>query len=93
MDHIKLKAQERGKKVITVLLSEIFPHKLALMSDVGAWVQVACPRLDLFFLMILNEMNWVKSSKYLPIRAQADTFSLIYSYWNYLLLSCFLKKY
>ena len=49
MDHIKLKAQERGKKVITVLLSEIFPHKLALMSDVGAWVQVACPRLDLFF--------------------------------------------
>lgn len=47
MDHIKLKAQERGKKVITVLLSEIFPHKLALMSDVGAWVQVACPRLSI----------------------------------------------
>ena len=33
-----------GKRVVTLLLSEIFPHKLALMSEVGAWVQTACPR-------------------------------------------------
>ena len=33
-----------GKRVVTLLLSEIFPHKLALMPEVGAWVQTACPR-------------------------------------------------
>ena len=44
LEHIKSKAEEAGKTVITVLLSEIFPQKLALMSSVGAWVQVACPR-------------------------------------------------
>jgi len=47
LKHIQQKAEDRGKKVITVLLSEIFPHKLSLMSDVGAWVQVACPRLSI----------------------------------------------
>jgi len=36
-----------GKRVVTLLLSEIFPHKLALMSEVGAWVQTACPRLSI----------------------------------------------
>lgn len=32
---------------MVVLLSEIFPAKLALMDDVDAWVQVACPRLSI----------------------------------------------
>ncbi|KAI9869501.1 MAG: Diphthamide biosynthesis protein 1 [Trichoglossum hirsutum] len=33
---------------VTILLSEIFPGKLAQMSeDVEAWVQVACPRLSI----------------------------------------------
>ena len=41
----KLKAKNRT--VTTVLLSEIFPQKLALMKDVGAWVQIACPRLSI----------------------------------------------
>jgi hypothetical protein len=30
--------------VVTLLLSEIFPGKLSLMPDIGAWVQIACPR-------------------------------------------------
>lgn len=30
-----------------VALSEIFPGKLALMGEVEAWVQVACPRLSI----------------------------------------------
>jgi 2-(3-amino-3-carboxypropyl)histidine synthase len=30
-----------------LLLSEIFPGKLAMMSDVEAWVQIACPRLSI----------------------------------------------
>ncbi|KAI9824590.1 MAG: Diphthamide biosynthesis protein 1 [Thelocarpon impressellum] len=37
----------RGIPYITLLLSEIFPDKLALMPDVHAWVQVACPRLSI----------------------------------------------
>jgi 2-(3-amino-3-carboxypropyl)histidine synthase len=32
---------------VTVLLSEIFPEKLMLFSDVDAWVQIACPRLSI----------------------------------------------
>lgn len=36
-----------GIQVIQLALSEIFPGKLALMDDVGAWVQVACPRLSI----------------------------------------------
>jgi len=45
--HLKEKVEKAGKKVVTVLLSEIFPQKLALMSEVGAWVQIACPRLSI----------------------------------------------
>lgn len=32
---------------VCVLLSEIFPSKLALFTDVDAWIQVACPRLSI----------------------------------------------
>ena len=28
-------------------MSEIFPGKLAMMGDVEAWVQIACPRLSI----------------------------------------------
>ena len=38
---------ERGVPFITILLSEIFPGKLALMDEVQCWVQVACPRLSI----------------------------------------------
>ena len=36
-----------GRDHVTVLLSEIFPHKLSQFRDVDAWVQVACPRLSI----------------------------------------------
>ncbi|KAI9820727.1 MAG: Diphthamide biosynthesis protein 1 [Pycnora praestabilis] len=32
---------------INLLLSEIFPGKLAMMEDVECWVQIACPRLSI----------------------------------------------
>ncbi|KAG9241629.1 putative diphthamide synthesis protein-domain-containing protein [Calycina marina] len=32
---------------VNLLLSEIFPGKLAMMDDVECWVQVACPRLSI----------------------------------------------
>lgn len=48
----------KGKEVVTILLSEISPQKLALMEDVGAWIQIACPWLSidwgLAFLQISN---------------------------------------
>eukprot|EP00088_Acartia_fossae_P065489 TRINITY_DN8076_c0_g1_i1.p1 TRINITY_DN8076_c0_g1~~TRINITY_DN8076_c0_g1_i1.p1 ORF type:complete len:300 (-),score=47.03 TRINITY_DN8076_c0_g1_i1:25-795(-) len=47
LHHLKAKCEGKGKEVVTVLLSEIFPQKLALMTDVGAWVQIACPRLSI----------------------------------------------
>ena len=30
-----------------LLLSEVFPDKLATFTDVEAWVQIACPRLSI----------------------------------------------
>jgi 2-(3-amino-3-carboxypropyl)histidine synthase len=44
---IEKRLNERGIPFINLLLSEIFPGKLALMSDVECWVQVACPRLSI----------------------------------------------
>ncbi|PSN42728.1 2-(3-amino-3-carboxypropyl)histidine synthase subunit 1 [Blattella germanica] len=36
-----------SKVGVVVLLSEIFPSKLSLFQDIGAWIQVACPRLSI----------------------------------------------
>ncbi|PTB59412.1 hypothetical protein M431DRAFT_491018 [Trichoderma harzianum CBS 226.95] len=44
---IERELAERGIPKIDLLLSEIFPGKLAMMSDVECWVQVACPRLSI----------------------------------------------
>jgi 2-(3-amino-3-carboxypropyl)histidine synthase len=37
----------RGTPFVHLLLSEVFPGKLARMPDVECWVQVACPRLSI----------------------------------------------
>jgi 2-(3-amino-3-carboxypropyl)histidine synthase len=47
LDKVERLCEERGIAVVQLALSEIFPGKLALMDDVGAWVQVACPRLSI----------------------------------------------
>ncbi|KAK8134183.1 Diphthamide biosynthesis protein 1 [Apiospora sp. TS-2023a] len=44
---IEAKLKQRGVPFVNLLLSEIFPGKLALMDDVECWVQVACPRLSI----------------------------------------------
>lgn len=44
---IERRLRERGVPFVNLLLSEIFPGKLALMADVECWVQVACPRLSI----------------------------------------------
>jgi 2-(3-amino-3-carboxypropyl)histidine synthase len=47
MNLIEERLEAQGIQFINLLLSEIFPGKLALMSDVDCWVQVACPRLSI----------------------------------------------
>jgi len=47
LQRLEREIRESGREVTMVLLSEIFPDKLAKMSDVEAWVQVACPRLSI----------------------------------------------
>eukprot|EP00054_Salpingoeca_dolichothecata_P010763 m.59881 g.59881 ORF g.59881 m.59881 type:complete len:427 (-) comp19137_c0_seq1:56-1336(-) len=47
LDNLKQQLADAGKEHVVVLLSEIFPEKLKLFPDVGAWVQVACPRLSI----------------------------------------------
>lgn len=44
---IEAKLKQMGIPFVNLLLSEIFPGKLALMNDVECWVQVACPRLSI----------------------------------------------
>jgi 2-(3-amino-3-carboxypropyl)histidine synthase len=36
-----------GTETVLVVLSEIFPGKLAQFDDIDCWVQVACPRLSI----------------------------------------------
>ncbi|KAG5953792.1 Diphthamide biosynthesis protein 1 [Claviceps sorghi] len=44
---IERRLKEKGIPWVNLLLSEIFPGKLALMNEVECWVQVACPRLSI----------------------------------------------
>ncbi|CAJ0566309.1 unnamed protein product, partial [Mesorhabditis spiculigera] len=41
------KLKSKGKEVTVVVLSEIFPAKLALFDEIECWVQIACPRLSI----------------------------------------------
>ncbi|KAL8772487.1 MAG: hypothetical protein Q9209_002439 [Squamulea sp. 1 TL-2023] len=47
MTIIEDRLNERSIPFINLLLSEIFPGKLAAMNDVDCWVQIACPRLSI----------------------------------------------
>ncbi|KAI4184209.1 MAG: hypothetical protein L6R41_004910 [Letrouitia leprolyta] len=47
MTMIENRLREREIPSINILLSEIFPGKLAMMNDVDCWVQIACPRLSI----------------------------------------------
>ena len=47
MSMIEKSLDEKGIPYVNLLLSEIFPGKLAMMGDIDAWVQIACPRLSI----------------------------------------------
>ncbi|EUC48282.1 hypothetical protein COCMIDRAFT_2894 [Bipolaris oryzae ATCC 44560] len=44
---IENELSKQNVKCVSLLMSEIFPGKLAMMGDVEAWVQIACPRLSI----------------------------------------------
>ncbi|KAH3901279.1 2-(3-amino-3-carboxypropyl)histidine synthase SCDLUD_002769 [Saccharomycodes ludwigii] len=41
------KLLKSGKKVVKIILSEIFPQKLVMFDEIDVFVQVACPRLSI----------------------------------------------
>ncbi|KAL0485255.1 diphthamide biosynthesis protein [Acrasis kona] len=47
LSHLEDLLNEKKIPFVVVLLSEIFPSKLAMFGDVDAWVQIACPRLSI----------------------------------------------
>ncbi|KAI9089591.1 putative diphthamide synthesis protein-domain-containing protein [Phlyctochytrium arcticum] len=47
LEFLKSQFDSRNISYCVVLLSEIFPSKLAQFPDVDAWVQIACPRLSI----------------------------------------------
>ncbi|KAJ6191729.1 diphthamide biosynthesis protein 1 [Bipolaris maydis] len=49
---IEKELSKQNIKCISLLMSEIFPGKLAMMGDVEAWVQIACPRLSIDWDML-----------------------------------------
>ncbi|CAK9435422.1 uncharacterized protein LODBEIA_P01490 [Lodderomyces beijingensis] len=42
LDKLEQKFQEKGVQVVKIILSEIFPQKLAMFDDIDAFIQVAC---------------------------------------------------
>lgn len=47
LEYMQQRINEHGKKSMVILLSEIFPAKLALFKGIDAFVQIACPRLSI----------------------------------------------
>nr|NVI71034.1 putative diphthamide biosynthesis protein 1 [Cucujiformia] len=47
VEHIRKRLKDKDKKVVVILLSEIFPKKLELFHQLDAFVQIACPRLSI----------------------------------------------
>jgi len=47
LEEVERLLEKRGTTHLTLLLSDVSPERLALFRSVGAWVQVACPRLSL----------------------------------------------
>lgn len=47
LDKLEQKLKLHDVTVVKIILSEIFPQKLAMFDDIDAFVQVACPRLSI----------------------------------------------
>ncbi|KAG4304882.1 hypothetical protein PORY_001557 [Pneumocystis oryctolagi] len=47
LQSLEAQFEKKGVEYVRLLISEIFPSKLSRLEDVGAWVQIACPRLSI----------------------------------------------
>lgn len=47
LNNLEKRIELLGKKNVNILLSEIFPDKIAMFNDIDAFVQIACPRLSI----------------------------------------------
>lgn len=47
LDTLEANLRNHGVEVVKIVLSEIFPQKLAMFDDIDAFIQVACPRLSI----------------------------------------------
>ncbi|BFZ59162.1 Diphthamide biosynthesis protein 1 [Saitoella coloradoensis] len=47
LENLESQLQKAGMPYAIILLSEIFPQKLAQFAGIEAWVQIACPRLSI----------------------------------------------
>lgn len=47
LDRLEKVFSDAGVETVKIILSEIFPQKLAMFDDIDAFVQVACPRLSI----------------------------------------------
>lgn len=45
--NLEAKLLKAGKTVVKIILSEVFPQKLAMFDSIDVFVQVACPRLSI----------------------------------------------
>nr|NVI71035.1 putative diphthamide biosynthesis protein 1 [Cucujiformia] len=47
VEHLRKRIIDKNKKVVIILLSELFPQVLDLFPQLDAFVQIACPRLSI----------------------------------------------
>ncbi|CAH1801706.1 unnamed protein product [Owenia fusiformis] len=80
LSNLEQQLKANGKDYIIVLLSEIFPDKLARFDDVDAWVQVACPRLSIDWGTAFNKplLSPYEASVALNSSKWADTYPMDY---------------
>ncbi|SCW01970.1 LAFE_0E11276g1_1 [Lachancea fermentati] len=80
VNNLESRLKEAGKTVCKIILSEIFPQKIALFDDIDVFVQVACPRLSIdwgyafnkplltpYETNVLLEKDRMFSEKYYPM--------------------------
>lgn len=55
MKYLQSRIKHHKRDAVIILLSEVFPTKLALFNQIDAFVQVACPRLSIDWGMAFNK--------------------------------------
>lgn len=78
LNRLKREFAKAKVETVMVMLSEIFPQRLAQFPDVDCWVQVACPRLSIDWgyafpkplltpyeaMVALNHVEWMPTGSY-----------------------------